>query len=377
MRLARLPLTYDESRARFARAAAEAGVGVASYPLAARGPGGQELAIDVVSFGATAPEQALVVLSGVHGVEGYLGSALQSDLLVRLAAADLPAAMAVVLVHAVNPWGMAWWRRQNESNVDLNRNWRRSDTDPVHNDAYDVLHPLACPDTPELPSVDGLLEAALSLVEEHGLAWVRDGITVGQYRHRDGLHFGGDRTEASSAIVERVVAERLAGIDRMLTIDLHSGHGAFGDLTLLCDAAPDSPQEGFLRSIGGADALEATIDNPDATTGVKSAQIANGLADLFPQATCFSTTAEFGTVADDEMLVTTYLESWVHRHGSRTDPVHRDITWRYRCCFTPDDPAWEDTCAAKGSALLDAAVAAVASWPSAAGSEVAGSDADA
>jgi octopine/nopaline transport system ATP-binding protein len=57
----------------------------------------------------------------------------------------------VLLIQAVNPWGMAWSRRQNEHNVDLNRNWRRSQVDPLHNDAYDEIHAVACPDTDDLP----------------------------------------------------------------------------------------------------------------------------------------------------------------------------------------------------------------------------------
>ena len=30
---------------------------------------------------------------------------------------------AVIFVHTINPYGMAWWRRFNENNVDLNRNF--------------------------------------------------------------------------------------------------------------------------------------------------------------------------------------------------------------------------------------------------------------
>ena len=59
---------------------------------------------------------------------------------------------------------MSWWRRQNESNVDLNRNWRRDELAPVHNDAYDEVHPIACPDDPTMPTVEGLLDAAQELV---------------------------------------------------------------------------------------------------------------------------------------------------------------------------------------------------------------------
>jgi hypothetical protein len=359
---ASLPLTYDECRARFRHAAWRAGLEVAAHPIEARGPHGQELTVDVVAIGSRRPRRALTVLSGVHGVEGFVNSRLQADLIERLDPASLPDDVGVVLVHAVNPWGMAWWRRQNEANVDLNRNWQRSTTAPHHNDAYDVLHPIACPDTPALPSVEDLLVEASAMVEERGLAWVRDAITVGQYRHPDGLHYGGHETEPSNSILEGIVRDHLGDVERSLALDLHTGHGPRGAITLLSDQPAGSDQDRFLRRHFGDDAVLATVDNPDATTGTKSGQIASGFAHLLGDAVHHATSVEFGTVPDEEQLAATYLETWVHRHGDRDDPDHAAAIWAYRCCFTPPDPAWEAACLDRGAALLDVGVEAVRSW---------------
>ncbi len=48
--------------------------------------------------------------SGLHGVEGYFGSAVQLAWLhgVRAGCIRIPSGTAVVLVHAVNPHGFAW-----------------------------------------------------------------------------------------------------------------------------------------------------------------------------------------------------------------------------------------------------------------------------
>jgi len=362
MRIDRLPLTYDECRARFRRAALDAGLAVLSRPIEARGSEGQQLTVDAVCIGADRPRRALTVLSGVHGVEGFLPSTLQCDLLHRLGTAALPDDMAVLVVHAVNPWGMAWWRRQNESNVDLNRNWRRDELEPRHNDAYDELHPIVCPDTPALPSTDDLFVAIRSLSAERGAAWVRDGITLGQYRRADGLHFGGDRTEASTRILADLVAEHLSGVERALTLDLHTGHGPYGAITFLSDQPVGSGQDAFLRHHFGAERVEATTDNPDATTGLKSGQIGNGIGQLLGGAVHHASSVEFGTVSDGHQLAATFLDSWVHRHGDRSDPEHAAVVWGYRCCFTPDDPEWEATGRAGGRALLDRALDAVVAW---------------
>lgn len=358
-----LPLTYDECRARFRHAVAAAALPLETFTVAAKGPEGQTLSIDATTLGPADADRLLLVTSGVHGVEGFVGSALQCDLLDRLRATGPPEGMAVLLVHAVNPWGMAWWRRENESNVDLNRNWRRSDVDPPDNDAYDELHPLACPNTATMPALDSFLATANAVVAERGLVWVRDAITVGQYRHPDGLHYGGARTEESTAVIEALATERVTERSRLLVLDLHTGHGRRGEITLLSDRPPDDPQHRFFRASFPGLKVEATVDNPDATTGRKSGQIANGIRDLLPAGAAYSTSAEIGTANDIEQLTATYLSRWVHFHGDRTDPSHAAAIWAYRCCFTPDDRAWEQAALARGRALLDQAVAAVARWP--------------
>lgn len=63
--------------------------------------------------------------SGVHGVEGYAGSAVQNKILDFFLETPnmIKDDVAIVIIHVVNPYGMSWWRRWNENNVDLNRNF--------------------------------------------------------------------------------------------------------------------------------------------------------------------------------------------------------------------------------------------------------------
>ena len=365
MRLDRLPLTYDECRARFDQSAASAGARLQRLPIDARGPHDQRLSINVAVLGAAEPRRALLVLSGVHGVEGFIGSHGQCELLDRLDPSALPADMAVVLVHAVNPWGMAHGRRQNESNVDLNRNWRRNTFEPVHNEAYDEIHALAAPSGPSVPDPAALVTQVAPLLAERGEAWVRDAITRGQYRHADGLHFGGDRTEESCLVLERVLPTLLGTVERLLVVDLHTGHGASGEIVLLSAQPPDSPQDRFLREVFGAtdSRIEATVDNPGSSTGPKTGQIANGIGAFLGADTAYAVTLEVGTADDMTQLAATYQELWVHNHGDRADPDHREVARRYRDCFTPDDPHWERRAADAIRTHLDVAVDAVVDWP--------------
>lgn len=358
----RLPLTYEESRARFRYGAARAGAPVATHPIAARGPFGQELTIDVARVGPRQPHRALVLLSGVHGVEGFVNAEVQAELLLRLAGADvdLPDDVGIVLVHAVNPWGMAHDRRQNESNVDLNRNWMRDDIEPAQNQAYDEVHHLACPDTPDLPTPDDLFTSLAPVLADRGEAWIRDAITKGQYSRPDGLHYGGATTEESNAILQSELPPLLQRAEKVLTVDLHTGHGPRGEIVLLSSQPPGSPQDDFLRAAFGD--VEATAGNPDATTGVKSGQIASGLSMLLPDALCHAVVIEVGTANTIEQLIATYQEQWVHRRGDLSIPEHAAARARYRDCFTPDDPDWEAPAREGLRAHVDMAVAAISAW---------------
>src|SRR5687768_663923 len=112
---------YSTARDRFRAAAAKANGRLEVLPLDCTGPAGETLGIDLAWFGAAQPRRAILHLSGLHGVEGFAGSAIQLQLLDNLP--ELSDNSALIIVHILNPFGMAWLRRVNENNVDLNRNF--------------------------------------------------------------------------------------------------------------------------------------------------------------------------------------------------------------------------------------------------------------
>ena len=114
---------YEDARHVFLTHARAADAVLSRHVLDRIGPAGEELTTDVAWLGPPAAPKVLVTLSGTHGVEGFYGSAVQSEWLRRRGAATLPEGVAVLHVHALNPYGFAWLRRTNETNIDINRNW--------------------------------------------------------------------------------------------------------------------------------------------------------------------------------------------------------------------------------------------------------------
>ena len=145
--------SYEQARYRFIAAACAAGAQMDELHLDVKGPNGVPLAIEIAWLGIENPSRVVIHSSGIHGVEGFAGSAVQLALLES--GLDVPADAALILVHCLNPYGMAWLRRANEHNVDINRNFildetTRTGADATYRELDGLLNPVQLPPGPDL-----------------------------------------------------------------------------------------------------------------------------------------------------------------------------------------------------------------------------------
>ena len=110
-------------------------------------PAGTELTIDAAAFGTDRPRRVVLITSGLHGIEGFFGSAVQLALMDDIFPAWRPPdGEAVVMLHALCPFGFDQLRRTNEDNIDLNRNFlKASDSYAGSPPGYAELDPLLNP----------------------------------------------------------------------------------------------------------------------------------------------------------------------------------------------------------------------------------------
>ena len=108
--------SYRIAREKFLAAARAAGLPVESLPHPLPGREGEALAMDVARDGSPDAGRVLIVSSACHGVEGYCGSGVQVAMLqdAEWRARAAAAGVAVVFIHALNPYGFSWLRRVNE-----------------------------------------------------------------------------------------------------------------------------------------------------------------------------------------------------------------------------------------------------------------------
>ena len=145
-----------------------------------------------------------------------------------ITAYELLPSCTIGLVHILNPHGMAWLRRFNESNVDLNRNFLIPGEDyKGAPPGYKLLDSFLNP--PSRPPWDFFYLRAGWLMVRYGMPTLKQVVAGGQYEYPKGLFFGGKQLEEGPQKYQTYVAEYLATVERLVVIDVHTGLGLFGE----------------------------------------------------------------------------------------------------------------------------------------------------
>jgi hypothetical protein len=346
---------YASARTAFLDAASSAGAVAAAYPHPDRGPDDGPIATDVAVLGAPDAPNRLLVVSGTHGVEGFAGSLCQSTWMRD--GVELPADLAVVLVHAINPYGFAWVRRVNEDNVDLNRNCIDFAAGLPENPGYDELAGALVPeqwdDATQAQTADELLAYAAT----HGFDGLQTAVSAGQYRHPRGIFFGGDAPVWSQRTLESIVRTHLADAARVAVLDLHTGLGPHGVGELIA-SHPDA---------AGKERLRACFDDftiPSEGTSV-SADVQGDVLDAIeawlPGVAVAGVAIEWGTVDIIEVSTALRADAWLHGYSDPRGPRARAVKEQLRAAFAPDDPGWADRVVERFVGVRDRAIAGLRS----------------
>jgi hypothetical protein len=352
---------YGQARDRFLHACSASGARVTSHAHPLDGPGGAPLFLDEARLGDERAARVLFVASGTHGIEGFCGSAIQSYLLHDGAFARLPAEIAVVLVHAINPWGFAWLRRVNEDNVDVNRNFLDHDAPHPENVDYDALHDALNPDSLE-PEVIARGWATLQAFErEHGWSAAYRAMSGGQYRHPRGVQYGGVRPVWSNVVLRDVWARNAARARIAAFVDLHSGLGPCG-AGLLFQTAPADSVAARLASAWWPDVARA-----EPAAGSDAALVSGLIGPAFvaalPQASAVGVVLEFGTRPMAEVALAVQADNWLAQHGTRESDQGREIERRMRDAFLIDDDEWKEKVCTRAREVAQQALAGMVAFP--------------
>jgi len=309
-----------------------------AHPLA--GAQGEALATDVVRVGPQDARRVLVLTSGVHGVELFAGSGCQIDWLLAHEAADLPPDTAVVLVHAINPWGTSWLRRYTEDNIDLCRNFVDYPRMPQLPAApeYATLHAALAVDPEDAAAVkeaDRLLQA---FSDQHGHQALYSALMGGQYTLAEGMGFGGVEPTWSRRTIERVLQQHCAVATDVCLIDYHTGLGPHGYGSVVALQQGEA-LERMRRAFGAW--VEAVFENgaPENFAPVYG-HSTPGYERALPHATVTAAVLEFGTGRPQNMLdlLVRDQREWASGRGrDRLLPTRQELLK----FFYPAEAGWQ------------------------------------
>jgi hypothetical protein len=332
--------SYAEARGKFLAAVDAADLDVEPHMHPMLGRDGEALAMDVALEGARDARALLILSSGCHGVEGFCGSGVQVALLRDPAwhHAVREAGVAVLYVHALNPYGFSWWRRTTHENVDLNRNFHDFGKPLPANPDYDEIAALLVPASwPPSPEVNA---ATAAYIAAHGERALQEAISGGQYDHPEGLFYGGRNPTWSHVTLRRVLQQHATRCTKLGWIDLHTGLGpsGFGERIFAC--RDDDATLRRARAWWGKD-VTSIYD------GSSSSALLTGLMWLAayeecPQAEYTGIALEYGTLPVLDVMQALRADQWLQNHPQAPAEQARAIKQRLRDAFYTDTDGWKD-----------------------------------
>jgi hypothetical protein len=344
---------YCSARQRFLTASANLGLKHYALPIRAPSPKSEPLTIDITVAGASKPTTAIVLSSGVHGVEGFFGSAVQLAFLEQFASGwQLPPGAAIIFIHAINPFGFAWQRRFNEDNIDLNRNFL------LPEEQFKGAPPLSgafrSAMTPGKPRTRfGFWAARMAMLAmRHGVQSFWETLPVGQYDYPDWLYFGGHAPTQSSLALESFLPTLLDEAHEVVHLDYHTGLGRWAECELLVSESEGRDNCDWWLAHFEGDMVRKL------KSFTRAYEIRGGfgpwLRALFPDCRYRYTTAEFGTYSP--MRVIGALADELRWHGELGTqlPLHPS-RGRLTDTFVPRSRSWRTKALHTGVSLINRA----------------------
>jgi predicted deacylase len=307
-----------------------------NYACPGLGPDGETLYTGTLWIGPRDAQRVLVVTSATHGIEGFAGSAIQFDLLELLRSRELilPEHTALLVVHALNPWGYAWQRRCDAQGVDLNRNFVDFGAVLPQNPGYDALRwALFCPDAEQRR------HAFAEWQRHYGRENLECAISGGQFSDPHGPFYGGQQPAHGRKVLENIMQSYKLASRRLAVIDLHTGLGPYGYGEIICDHAPDSDgAQTAYRWYGDAVTLPAL--------GTSSSVPKLGLIDyawhaIMDAQSCFIT-LEFGTFSTERLFEVVMHDHLLWAEASANEALKSEQRAAMRRHFCPVDTAWRE-----------------------------------
>ncbi|MEY2817491.1 MAG: hypothetical protein RL275_954 [Chloroflexota bacterium] len=310
------------------------------------------LTIDWIYSPATEKsEKILVFTTGEHGVECYVGAAMMHKFVEDYMPKLDPRTTAILLVHAINPWGMKNHRRGNRDNIDLNRTFMLDlHFDPTFNPAYDKIDAFLNPKSTLTNTLLNNLAYLFGLglhVAKMGMRDFRYALLLGQYRNPKGLYYGGAEMPEETRTLMDLYNMALRDYDQVLHLDMHTGYGPRYQMSLVNSALDKGTSEYFEKRFNYPLVVAATADEFYAIRGDMIDYIYGLQQRDYPTKKIYATSFEFGTLGDTLYGLFQSPRVMIHEnraywHGAVNEKVHAEAKRGFEELFNPSATDWKE-----------------------------------
>lgn len=346
------PESYDSSRARFMRdfellRPQWADSRLESYPLKTD----PSLSVDCAWAEPRKKENLIIISTGLHGIEGYVGSVMLKIFMDEFAPKINADNTGLLLVHAINPWGMKNRRRYNENNADLNRNFIWDENfDPRVNPDYEPLISMLNPSRPltnMLLSDMAFISRLLTNIVKLGILRIRQGMLSGQYRHPRGVQFGGQSTQESAQIARGLFQRAFDEYGQIVHLDMHTGYGPRYQMSFVNSTREPASSQELMRRFNYPLIVAATPSDFYTVSGDITEYFYKLRDEKYPSKKLFATCFEFGTFGASlpmqiRSMRVTILENRLFQHGAKSDALRNAVRKEYEELFFPAETRWRE-----------------------------------
>ncbi|MFB6341931.1 M14 family metallopeptidase [Saccharicrinis sp. FJH62] len=343
--------TYNECRDAFVRSVENIETdfdSVKTGKMYVPGSADDDLTIDWCYIPAKGDKEKLLILnSGLHGIEGYTGSAIQSMFIDKILKQQLPDNMGVLFLHGLNPYGFKYHRKVTENNVDLNRNClAEGEPFDIKNEGYAEMTDFLMPSEPvnynslhnrffHLVSIYMILQKSMPVLRQAALQ--------GQYDYNKGIYYGGKDYEPQVKSLKPFLTQKIQKYKMVLNVDLHTGYGERGKMHLFIDKPDDEAVEKGIETIfKGSEIDWGSSDDFYTING----EYITWVNKLVPDVLCIPMCFEYGTLNSQETfgslksIQIMILENEGAHYGYKDKKNETAVKHLFDEMYFPSSPAW-------------------------------------
>jgi hypothetical protein len=350
--MASFPSSYEESCERFRRSLGLLqpnwpDARLESHPLKNH----PDLSVDWIWAEPSNKEHLVIISTAEHGIEGYVGAAMMEVFVEEFAPRLDPGHTGLLLIHALNPWGMKYHRKVNENSVDLNRNFvLGGNFDPAINPEFHQIKYLLNPRYRmrsfrfETLLFWGWVIRALSTA---GAKVISRAALLGQHHTPNGFYYGGTNYQESTNVVIQLYRRALEGYQNVIQLDMHTGYGPRYQMTTIFP--PEDPMSSaavgqkfnypLVQKIDGEEFYAISGDMEEYFYRLKEAE--------YPDRRLFACGFEFGTFGDSLLarirsLRAMAFENQLHWHGTHSDKTAEKVRAEFEELYFPAEEKWRE-----------------------------------